>query len=330
MSADVMSDLTPLTLPGPPQDPPQDPPQGPPQGPPLILVADDDKVMRVCLRQIMEQEGYEVVEANDGESCLATYSRRKPDVVLLDAVMPIMDGFTCCHQIQKIQGSKGTPVLMITGLEDEESVDQAFAAGAVDYVTKPIHWAVLRQRVKRLIQQVKLYQDLEQANLELKRLATSDGLTHVANRRHFDEHLQQEWQRMMREQLPMSLILCDIDFFKAYNDTYGHQVGDDCLRKVATVIQKAAKRSVDLAARYGGEEFAVILPNTDLEGAEQVATSIRDSIQNLGVAHDVSIGVSCTIPNQIVAPEMLIAAADRALYQAKAEGRDRHCTFAIP
>jgi diguanylate cyclase (GGDEF)-like protein len=323
MSADVMSDLTTL----------------PPKGPPLILVADDDKVMRVCLRQIMEQEGYEVVEANDGESCLATYSRRQPDVVLLDAVMPIMDGFTCCHQIQKIQGSKGTPVLMITGLEDEESVDQAFAAGAVDYVTKPIHWAVLRQRVKRLIQQVKLYQDLEQANLELKRLATSDGLTHVANRRHFDEHLQQEWQRMMREQLPMSLILCDIDFFKAYNDTYGHQVGDDCLRQVATVIQKAAKRSVDLAARYGGEEFAVILPNTDLEGAEQVATSIRDSIQNLGVAHDsskisefvtVSIGVSCTIPNQIVAPEMLIAAADRALYQAKAEGRDRHCTFAIP
>jgi diguanylate cyclase (GGDEF)-like protein len=218
-------------------------------------------------------------------------------------------------------------------------VDQAFAAGAVDYVTKPIHWAILRQRVKRLIQQVKLYQDLEQANLELKRLATSDGLTHVANRRHFDEHLQQEWQRMMREQLPLSLILCDIDFFKAYNDTYGHQVGDDCLRQVATVIQKAAKRSVDLAARYGGEEFAVILPNTDLEGAEQVATSIRDSIQNLGVAHDsskisefvtVSIGVSCTIPNQIVAPEMLIAAADRALYQAKAEGRDRHCTFAIP
>ncbi|MEB3294583.1 MAG: PleD family two-component system response regulator [Synechococcales bacterium] len=309
--------------------------------PPLILVADDDKVMRVCLRQAMEQEGYQVVEAVDGESCLAAFSRLHPDVVLLDAVMPVMDGFTCCTHIQKMDNGSTTqtPVLMITGLEDDESVEQAFSAGAVDFVTKPINWAVLRQRVKRLIHQVKLYQDLQTANEKLTHLASFDGLTQVANRRRFDEYLQQEWQRMMRDHLPLSLILCDIDFFKVYNDTYGHQVGDDCLRQVAQVINASAKRSIDLAARYGGEEFAVILPNTSLEGAQLIAQAIQDNVTKLRIQHrnskvkefvSVSMGVACTTPNLMIAPEMLITAADRALYQAKEEGRDRFCVFEIP
>jgi diguanylate cyclase (GGDEF)-like protein len=292
--------------------------------PPLVLVADDDKVMRVCLRQAMEQEGYQVVEAVDGENCLALFSKMHPDVVLVDAVMPHMDGFACCQQIQQIESYQGgvqTPVLMITGLDDEESVEQAFASGAVDFVTKPIHWAVLRRRVKHLLHQVKLYEQLQDANQELTRLATSDGLTQVANRRRFDEYLQQEWQRMMRDRLPLSLILCDIDFFKIYNDTYGHQDGDDCLKQVAKVLDRAAKRSIDLAARYGGEEFAIILPNTDQEGAIRVAKDIQ---------HNMSMGVATTIPFNIIAPEMLITAADRALYQAKEGGRDRFCLFSIP
>lgn len=303
--------------------------------PPLILVADDDKTMRLGLRQAMEQDGYQVVEANDGESCLAVYRRVRPDVVLMDAIMPAIDGFTCCQRIQQLSGARRTPVLMITGLEDQDSVDQAFAVGAVDYITKPIHWAVLRQRVKRLIQQVRLYQQLETANHELQRLAAIDGLTQVANRRRFDEYLQQEWQRMLREQLPLSLILCDIDFFKLYNDTYGHQAGDDCLRQVAQVIQNSAKRAIDLPARYGGEEFAVVLPNTDQEGAILVAQDIQTGVKQLGIAHaaskvnamvTVSLGVSNTIPSVITSPELLINAADKALYQAKAEGRDRYCT----
>ncbi len=306
--------------------------------PPLILIADDDKTTRMGLRQAMEQEGYEVVEAIDGESCVAIFSRLQPDVVLLDAIMPLMDGFACCKRIQQLQNPTRTPVLIITGLEDQDSVDQAFASGAVDYITKPIHWAVLRQRVRRLIQQVRLYQQLEQANFELQRLATVDGLTQVANRRRFDEYLDDEWQRMMREQLPLSLILCDIDFFKSYNDTYGHQAGDDCLRQVAQIIQKAAKRAIDLPARYGGEEFAVILPNTDQDGAIQVAQDIQMGIKGLEVAHihsqvtpivTVSLGVVTTIPSQVSSPEKLIMAADKALYQAKAEGRDRYCVCTI-
>lgn len=303
--------------------------------PPLILVADDDKTMRLGVRQAMEQDGYQVIEAHDGTTCLSVFERVRPDVVLLDAIMPAIDGFTCCRRIQEMSGIRRTPVLMITGLEDQDSVDKAFSVGAVDYITKPIHWAVLRQRVKRLIQQVRLYQQLETANHELQRLAAIDSLTQVANRRRFDEYLQQEWQRMLREQLPLSLILCDIDCFKLYNDTYGHQAGDDCLRQVAQVIQNAAKRAIDLPARYGGEEFAVILPNTDQEGAILVAQDIQTGVKELGISHSaskvcdtvtVSLGVSNTIPSVITSPELLINAADKALYQAKAEGRDRYCT----
>lgn len=303
--------------------------------PPLILVADDDKTMRLGVRQAMEQDGYQVIEAHDGNTCLSVFERVRPDVVLLDAIMPAIDGFTCCRRIQEMSGIRRTPVLMITGLEDQDSVDKAFSVGAVDYITKPIHWAVLRQRVKRLIQQVRLYQQLETANHELQRLAAIDSLTQVANRRRFDEYLQQEWQRMLREQLPLSLILCDIDCFKLYNDTYGHQAGDDCLRQVAQVIQNAAKRAIDLPARYGGEEFAVILPNTDQEGAILVAQDIQTGVKELGISHSaskvcdtvtVSLGVSNTIPSVITSPELLINAADKALYQAKAEGRDRYCT----
>jgi diguanylate cyclase (GGDEF)-like protein len=302
--------------------------------PPLILIADDDKTMRLGVRQAMEQEGYQVIEAIDGESCLAVFQRSRPDVVLLDAIMPAIDGFTCCKRIQDLGGDMPTPVLMVTGLEDQESVDRAFSAGATDYITKPIHWGLLRQRVRRLIQQMRLYQELEAANQELKRLASHDGLTQVANRRRFDEYLHQEWQRMLREQGSLSLILCDIDCFKLYNDTYGHQAGDDCLRQVAQVIQNAAKRSMDLPARYGGEEFAVVLPNTDEEGTIQVAQEIQKRVKHLGILHEtskvcssvtVSLGVSSTIPSVITSPELLVNAADKALYQAKAAGRDRYC-----
>ena len=144
---------------------------------------------------------------------------------------------------------------------------------------------------------------------------------------------------MMRDRLPMSLILCDIDFFKLYNDTYGHQDGDDCLKQVAKVLDRAAKRSIDLAARYGGEEFAIILPNTDQDGALRVAKGIQTAMNEKAIPHlgskiketlSLSMGIATTVPHNIIAPEMLITAADRALYQAKEAGRDRFCVFSIP
>lgn len=320
-----------------------------PQSIPVILVVDDDQFTRQLLRRVMEKEGYQVVEAANGEQGLEAYKRLKPHLVLLDALMPVMDGFTCCTQLQMLgsdnsleseallddtfQDASRTPVLMITGLEDQESVDRAFAVGATDYLTKPIHLAVLRQRVRRIIQQTQLYQKLEIANRELQRLAALDGLTGVANRRRFDQYLNDEWQRMAREQLPLSLILCDIDFFKRYNDTYGHQAGDACLRRVADSLRFCVKRSVDLVARYGGEEFAIVLPNTTAIGAAQVAEEIRTVVNTLKIEHiesavsqyvTISLGVACMYPMPHTSPSMLVAAADTALYQAKAAGRNTY------
>lgn len=313
---------------------------------PLILIVDDEKTLRLVLRHAMEQEGYQVLEVTDGEQCLAVCQQQLPDIILLDAIMPVVDGFTCCAQLQQTFGEQCPPILMITGLNNQESVDRAFEAGATDYITKPIHWAVLRQRVRRLLQthwamaQLRgkieherlLMAQLEAANRELKRLAALDGLTQIANRRAFDECLQQEWKRLAREQNPLSLILCDIDFFKAYNDTYGHQAGDKCLKEVAQILDQAVRRPADLVARYGGEEFVVILPNTEVKGAVLVAEAMRTKLQVQAIPHagslvsecvTLSFGVAGVIPCPGISANVLITMADQALYQAKLTGRDR-------
>lgn len=320
---------------------------------PLVLVIDDDPLMRMQLHRFLSKQNYRVIEASNGEEGLSQFAASCPDLVLLDALMPVMDGFTCCAKIQGFLGDNihpdgdadRTPVLMITGLDDQESVDRAFNVGASDFVTKPIHWAVLRQRVQRLIRQSQMYRQLaianqqlestnrqlESANQLLRKLASLDGLTQIANRRQFDEYLEREWKRSAREQTPISLIFCDVDYFKPYNDTYGHQAGDRCLQQVAKLIDETVRRPADLVARYGGEEFAVILPNTAQNGAVQLAEEICAGVRNLNIPHTfgegrvtVSAGVSSTIPpmmNSDVAS--LVASADQALYRAKELGRNR-------
>jgi diguanylate cyclase (GGDEF)-like protein len=325
--------------------------------PPLIIVADDDRTMRLLLREFMEKEGYRVVEVNNGKQCLEAYISNKPDLVLVDAIMPEMDGFTCCKELLQIaknnlalalanfdsgNGSFGntvmsklwerTPILMITGLDDPQSVDRAFESGASDFVTKPIHWAVLRQRVKRLLQQAQLYKQLEAANQALQQLAHVDGLTAVANRRHFDQYLNSQWLSLAQEQSPLSLILCDIDYFKRYNDKYGHPAGDTCLQKVATVLKYTAQKKYDLVARYGGEEFAIIMPYTSAVSAIHVAAAMQAAVREIEIEHKesfvsqfitLSLGIGSMIPNFETSPQELILMADQALYQAKEQGRNR-------
>lgn len=298
----------------------------------VILVADDDAFIRHMLTRYLEHEGYQVVEAANGEAALKLYFDHRPDLVLLDALMPGVDGFEVCQRLQTMTQGNLAPILMITGLEDEKSVDQAFAIGVVDYVTKPIHWAVLRQRVKRLIHQHRLERQLREANYQLQQLTVIDSLTQVANRRRFDEYLLQEWDRALRGHLPLSLIIGDLDHFKPYNDHYGHQAGDRCLQAVAQALDHCSSRASDLVARYGGEEFAVILPNTAMAGAMQVGDRLVKAIQALALPHAASptapiVTLSCggatVMPRADLLPANLVLTADQALYQAKGGGRNQ-------
>jgi diguanylate cyclase (GGDEF)-like protein len=327
---------------------------------PLILIADDDNNMRVQFREAMEKLEYRVVAVADGQQCLDVYKDVNPDLVLLDAVMPVIDGFTCCERIRQIsrdnlrsvsvvqffdtdfalEGSlnsilwkwKSTPIVMITSLKDEESINQAFKSGATDYITKPISWALLRHKLEQLLQQAKLYKHLEKTTQTLQQLAYVDALTELANRRQFDYYLNTQWLKLEQEQLPLSLILCDIDFFKYYNDQYGHPAGDICLKKVGDVLNSKIKKKHDLVARYGGEEFAVIMPNTKSSRAVNIAATMQAGVRDLQIVHPrsgvseyvtLSMGIGTTIPTGNISPIDLVVAADKALYQAKALGRNR-------
>ena len=192
----------------------------------------------------------------------------------------------------------------------------------------------LSAQIAIAIQQSQLYAQVQRANRYLTHLATHDGLTQLANRRQFDHYLQQEWMRLAREQAPLSVILCDIDYFKLYNDTYGHLMGDQCLQQVAQALQQVVRRPADLVARYGGEEFTIVLPRTDQQGAQQLARAISGKIHALNIAHQaspigdtltLSLGIASTVPTANQSPQTLINEADQALYRAKQQGRDRYC-----
>ncbi|WP_299402786.1 diguanylate cyclase [Acaryochloris sp. IP29b_bin.148] len=267
------------------------------------------------------------------------------DLVLLDLCVSGELDLEVFQQIH--QASPTIALIILSGNADEEIALQAMQEGAQDYLVKgQFTSSHLRRSVQYALERQSLLQELdtknqtlqslshqlEIANHQLSQLATVDALTQVRNRRHFDEIFLLEWNRLCRENHPLSLIMADVDHFKAYNDTYGHQAGDECLHRVAQAIAKSAKRPADCVARYGGEEFAIILPNTDLAGATLVAETIRSAIHGLNIPHEsstmspqvsVSLGVASQVPDENVAPSLLIEAADRALYVAKQQGRDR-------
>jgi len=476
---------------------------------PTILVVDDEPANLSLLTRILVKEGYNVNVASNAEQALSYMFSGSVDLVLLDVMMPDMDGYELCQHLKSIQSSTDIPVLFISAMDETRSKVKGFEVGAVDYISKPfepvevvvriehqlrlrkyqreleeqnaqlqllldttealsdavdiesalekvlakicqtIHWdfgeawmptqggtqlrlsrggyshspefevfrhlseaiaftpheglpgrvwiskelewiedisqttrmisprmqqarevglkgalavpicwqrevlAVLMffsrspyypdQRSLTLVQSVanqlaslmrrkQTEADLRHANQELTRLATLDGLTQVANRGHFDQVLHHEWSRLLHQGRPLSMVLADVDYFKRYNDCYGHLAGDDCLRQVAQVMTEAVRRSRDLVARYGGEEFVVLLPNTDSMGALRVAERIHQGIQERELPHansdvrpyvTLSLGVACMVPNIASSPESLIATADASLYQAKTQGRDR-------
>ncbi len=255
----------------------------------LILVVDDDRAVRMQLRHWLEAEGYRVVEAADGSACLSAYEQQHPDLVLLDVILPNQDGLECCKQIQRMSGGSYTPILMMTGCEDEASINRAFAWGAIDYIVKPIAWSILRHRLRRLLQDSRRNRNLETENQQLMRLATLDSLTQIPNRRRFDEHLDAMWRQMVREGGWISMVIGDVDFFKAYNDTYGHPTGDQCLQTIAKALSQCCHRPLDLVSRYGGEEFGIILPQADLKGALNLTARMKVAIETLQISHRESL-----------------------------------------
>jgi diguanylate cyclase (GGDEF)-like protein len=264
----------------------------------------------------------------------------------MDIVMPEIDGIDACRRIKADDRFEDVPIIMITALADKGILQSAFDAGAMDYITKPVDKLELIARVRsslRLKDEMEKRRDRERellvmsrelaaANQILQRLSLLDGLTGIPNRRRFDEVLAHEWKQAMRSKQPLSMVMIDIDHFKAFNDHYGHLTGDDCLRKVALAMSSILKRPTDFLARYGGEEFAAILPMTASDGADAIAGAMRTGVVNLAIPHDhssaaslvtISMGVATLVPRRGMTAAMLISAADQALYEAKAGGRNR-------
>lgn len=314
-----------------------------------VLVVEDTVTSAVHVCQILEEMGLAVKHVPDGEQALVEMTRWQPDIVLLDIMLPGMDGIDVARHIRQAeQGTESwTPIIFLTAKTDGEDLERAIESGGDDYLIKPPVPAALRAKLRAMqrIAQMRgnllvLKDELDRANRELLLLSAQDGLTGIANRRMFDNRLRDEWQRAIREGSSVSLVLLDVDHFKHYNDEFGHQAGDECLRQVARVLASAGRRPGDVAARYGGEEFALILPNTSADGAMVVASAVCDAVRQLGIAHasaatyemvTVSIGVSSMlpVPGDEARWQDLIQQADSCLYIAKQEGRDRVKRFAM-
>ncbi|OSM01787.1 diguanylate cyclase [Magnetofaba australis] len=289
-----------------------------------ILIVDDAPANIKALAGILAEQ-YEILAATSGPEALKTALAEQVDLVLLDVNMPGQDGYETCQKLKSNGQTQRIPVIFVTAMDEVTHETRGFELGAMDYVAKPIIPAILKARVANAVQ-------LKQQQDKLELLSMTDGLTGIANRRRYEEFLEQHWLLAVRAATPLSLALMDIDYFKLYNDTYGHGAGDECLRLVAERLDAARGRATDLVARYGGEEFVCVLPNTDGHGALLLAERVRNEIRALAIPHSasqtddcvtVSIGVATTLPRPGVDREAFIKAVDQNLYAAKAGGRNR-------
>ena len=290
-----------------------------------ILVVDDSplntKIMETALC-----EDYDVLISHNGKEALSICnSNDLPDLVLLDIIMPEIDGYEICRRLNRGVKTKDIPVICLTSLTASRDIEFGLTLGAIDYITKPFSVPIIKAKIKNHLA-VKYYQDTLKINTDV------DPLTQIANRRRFDDTMTLEIKKAKRTGTILSVLLLDIDHFKFYNDTYGHLEGDSCLKKVAAALSTSLKRPKDLAARWGGEEFACLLPNTNAKGAQNVAEVLREAIQNLSIPHKsspvnevvtVSVGVVASNPMDDNSFDNLLKRADEALYQAKESGRNR-------
>jgi diguanylate cyclase (GGDEF)-like protein len=289
----------------------------------LILIVDDDITNIEVLNAVLEDD-YEICFATSGEEAIKIALAVLPDLILLDVLMPGIDGYEVCRRLKEDYLIADVPIIFVTGLGDQEAETRGLLLGAIDYITKPILPVIVRARVRNHI-------ELKRLRDGLAELAVTDALTGLSNRRRLEQSLMMETGRLARTADFLSVIMLDIDFFKQFNDTYGHPAGDRCIVMVGAALNRAVRRAADLTARYGGEEFACVLPGMEHEAAMVVARNIRDQVHALGIPHmrsaaaayvTVSVGVATAqcLPGMV--PECWIKAADHQLYLAKAAGRN--------
>ncbi|MFQ6572396.1 diguanylate cyclase [Pseudomonas sp. UM16] len=313
----------------------------------MVLLVDDQAMIGEAVRRgLAHEENIDFHFCADPHQAVAQAVLIKPTVILQDLIMPGLDGLTLVREYRSNPATQDIPIIVLSTKEDPLVKSAAFAAGANDYLVKLPDNIELVARIRyhsrsylTLLQRDEAYralrvsqQQLLDTNLVLQRLMNSDGLTGLSNRRHFDEYLELEWRRAMREQAQLSLLMIDVDYFKAFNDTFGHLAGDEALRKVAETIRGSCARPSDLPARYGGEEFALVLPNTSPGGARLVAEKLRQSVAAMNIAHNmpdanacltVSIGLATQTPGIGSHCRQLISAADKGLYLAKNNGKNQ-------
>ncbi len=319
----------------------------------VLLVDDQQMVAEGIRRMIADEPDIDFHYCADPKQAVQQAAEIHATVILQDLVMPDVDGLTLVRFYRNNPATANIPVIVLSSKDDPNVKSEAFSHGATDYLVKLPERVELLARIRsharsylahkqrdeaftalrNMQEQLKVMnEELACSNKELQRLSSLDGLTGAANRRQFDETLEQEWQRAQRANMPLSLIFADIDYFKRYNDHYGHQAGDDTLIKVADALKKTVHRPADLVSRYGGEEFVMVLPDTTLEGAVAVANKVLNSIRSLNIPHadagdqdrvTLSMGVATLVPAENESPEMLIEIADKALYRAKEAGRNR-------
>jgi diguanylate cyclase (GGDEF)-like protein len=319
-----------------------------------ILIVDDRCENLLVLESLLDKMNCNIIKATSGNEALSMMLEYDFALVLLDVQMPEMDGFETAELMRSNARTRYIPIIFVTAISKEQKcIFKGYEVGAVDYLFKPIEPVILQSKVKvfvDLYNQKKLVEEqaellelkikelfeLKDKNLELENLTISDGLTGISNRRYFDDYIAKGWKNCLRSGKPISLIMADIDFFKAYNDNYGHLKGDECLVEVARAIASNANRPMDFAARYGGEEFAVVLFETDKAGAMNVAEKIRKDIEALMLKHEysgispyvtLSLGVTKMIPMQAVSIQEFINNADKGLYKAKSSGRNQICFY---
>jgi diguanylate cyclase (GGDEF)-like protein len=304
-----------------------------------VLIVDDSDTIRAVLAAAVKAMKFEPLLADCGERALELFAAERPGLVLLDVNMPGMDGYETARRIRAVALEEWVPIIFLSASEDDQDLKKAIESGGDDYLVKPVSSVVLNAKMRALqrLDQMRrklldMSNELTAANQRLETISHQDGLTGIANRRAFDFLIERQFLEATRRKEPFSVVLCDVDHFKPYNDRYGHVAGDECLRQIAAALAGGCKRATDVAARYGGEEFALLLPDTPGEGALRVVEQVRLAVAALAIPHEGSLvssvvtfsaGIASYAPERDKKPQDLVTRADQALYRAKDLGRNR-------